>query len=48
MQSHSWASPARVRWVRYAHTHLAQMFPHLPQRSGYNERLRKSLNASWH
>lgn len=28
------------RWIRYARTHLAGMFPHIPQQSGYNKRLR--------
>ncbi len=29
------------RWLRFAQEHLAGMFPHLPQQSGYNKRLRK-------
>jgi hypothetical protein len=28
------------RWIRYAGTHLAGMFPHLPGQSGYGKRLR--------
>src|SRR3954466_3329141 len=28
------------RWIRYAHAHLATMFPHLPGQSGYSKRLR--------
>ncbi len=28
------------RWLRYAHAHLAAMFPDLPGHSGYNKRLR--------
>jgi transposase len=28
------------RWVRYARTHLAGMFPKIPHQSGYNKRLR--------
>jgi Transposase DDE domain len=28
------------RWIRYAPTHLAGMFPHLPNQSGYGKRLR--------
>jgi hypothetical protein len=28
------------RWIRYAHTHLTGMFPHLPGQSGYSKRLR--------
>lgn len=31
------------RWLRYAHTHLAAMFPYLPQQSGYNKRLKAAL-----
>jgi len=27
-------------WIRYARTHLAGMFPHLPGQSGYGKRLR--------
>ncbi len=30
------------RWVRYARTHLAGLFPRLPQQSGYSKRLRNS------
>lgn len=29
------------RWIRYARTHLAGLFPHLPGQSGYGKRLRK-------
>lgn len=29
-----------ARWVRYAHQHLVGMFPHIPQQSGYNKRIR--------
>jgi len=32
--------PNERRWIRYAHTHLAGMFPTLPGQSGYNKRLR--------
>lgn len=32
---------SETRWLRYAHTHLGAMFPHLPGQSGYNKRLRK-------
>src|SRR3954452_6363954 len=28
------------RWIRFAHAHLAAMFPHLPGQSGYSKRLR--------
>ena len=41
------AGPARLRsearWLRYARTHLAGMFPYLPQQPGYNKRLRAAL-----
>ena len=32
---------SETRWLRYARAHLLAMFPHLPQQSGYNKRLRK-------
>ncbi len=32
---------SETRWLRYARAHLLGMFPHLPQQSGYNKRLRK-------
>ncbi len=39
---------SEARWLRYAHEHLSQMFPHLPQQSGYNKRLRKlATTMSW-
>jgi len=28
------------RWIRYVHTHLIGMFPHVPGQSGYSKRLR--------
>lgn len=28
------------RWIRYARTQLAGLFPHIPQQSGYNKRIR--------
>jgi hypothetical protein len=31
---------SETRWIRYARTHLAGMFPGIPQQSGYNKRLR--------
>ncbi|GAX57943.1 IS982 family transposase [Streptomyces olivochromogenes] len=34
---------SETRWLRYAHTHLAAMFPYLPQQSGYNKRLKAAL-----
>ena len=30
-----------TRFIRYAHTHLTSWFPHIPNQSGYNKRLRK-------
>src|SRR5215469_14802953 len=30
-------------WLRFARTHLAGMFPYLPQQSGYNKRLKAAL-----
>lgn len=33
-------SGSETRWVRYARTHLAGMFPAVPQQSGYNKRIR--------
>ncbi len=33
--------PSETRWLRYARAHLLPMFPHLPQQSGYNKRLRR-------
>ena len=32
---------SETRWLRYARANLLVMFPHLPQQSGYNKRLRK-------
>ncbi|WP_369186769.1 IS982 family transposase [Streptomyces sp. R08] len=34
---------SEARWLRYAHVHMASMFPYLPQQSGYNKRLRAAL-----
>lgn len=34
---------SEARWLRYAHAHLRGMFPYLPQRPGYNKRLRAAL-----
>lgn len=31
---------SETRWVRYARTHLAGMFPAIPHQSGYNKRIR--------
>ncbi|GAB3120876.1 hypothetical protein GCM10027056_08280 [Glaciibacter psychrotolerans] len=30
------------KWIRYAHTHLAGMFPNLPQQSGWGKRVRQA------
>jgi hypothetical protein len=35
---------SEARWLRYAHAHLGQLFPYLPQQSGYNKRLRAAAN----
>ncbi|MFC8955137.1 IS982 family transposase [Streptomyces sp. NPDC057101] len=35
--------PGEARWLRYARAHLRHLFPYLPQQSGYNKRLRKSV-----
>ena len=34
---------SEAHWLRYARKHLADMFPYLPQQSGYNKRLRAAL-----
>lgn len=34
---------SEARWIRFARTHLVDMFPHLPKRPGYNKRLRTAL-----
>lgn len=34
---------SEARWLRFAHRHLTDMFPYLPQRPGYNKRLRAAL-----
>jgi len=34
---------SEARWLRYARKHLSGMFPYLPQRAGYNKRLRAAL-----
>lgn len=34
---------SEARWMRYAHQHVTGMFPYLPQRPGYNKRLRAAL-----
>ncbi len=37
--------PSERRWVRYAHAHLGEMFPGLPEQPGYNKRLRRLANT---
>jgi hypothetical protein len=32
---------SEARWLRFARTHLRQLFPYLPNQPGYNKRLRK-------
>jgi hypothetical protein len=32
---------SEARWLRFASTHLAHLFPYLPRQPGYNKRLRK-------
>lgn len=34
---------SETRWLRYARSHLAGMFPYLPGQSGYNRRLKTAL-----
>ncbi len=34
---------SEAQWLRFARVHLAAMFPYLPQRPGYNRRLRAAL-----
>lgn len=34
---------SEARWLRFTRKHLADMFPYLPQQSGYNKRLRAAL-----
>jgi hypothetical protein len=39
---------SETHWLRYARANLLEMFPHLPQQSGYNKRLRKLASTmSW-
>ncbi len=33
---------SETRWLRYARTHLGELFPYLPGQSGYNKRLRRA------
>jgi hypothetical protein len=34
---------SEARWMRFAYKNLSSMFPYLPQRAGYNKRLRAAL-----
>ncbi len=36
---------SEARWIRHAKTHLRSMFPYIPQRAGYNKRLRNSITT---
>lgn len=36
--------PQEARWLRHARRSLIHLFPYLPGQSGYNKRLRKSVN----
>lgn len=39
---------SEARFMRYAHSHLGQLFPYLPQRPGYNKRLRNATDTMRH
>jgi hypothetical protein len=39
---------SEARFIRHAHTHLRPWFPYLPDRSGYNKRLRRSGQLMQH
>jgi Transposase DDE domain len=39
---------SEARFVRYANTHLKELFPYLPQRSAYNKRLRAAGTTMQH
>jgi DDE family transposase len=39
---------SEARWLRYAHTHLRELFPYLPQQPGWNKRLRKAAGLIRH
>jgi len=39
---------SEARFIRYAHTHLRPWFPYLPDRCGYNKRLRRSGQLMQH
>ena len=39
---------SEARFIRYAHAHLRPWFPYLPDRSGYNKRLRRAGHVMQH
>ena len=39
---------SEARFIRYAHTHLASLFPYLPQLPGYNKRVRAAAVTMQH
>lgn len=39
---------SEARFIRYAHTHLVSLFPYIPDRSGYNKRLRNATTTMRH
>jgi len=39
---------SEARFIRYAHTHLRRWFPYIPDRPGYNKRLRHSGQLMQH
>ncbi len=39
---------SEARFIRYAHTHLVSLFPYIPNRPGYNKRLRNTTNTMRH
>lgn len=39
---------SEARFIRYAHAHLRPWFPHLPDRPGYNKRLRRAGHLMQH
>jgi hypothetical protein len=39
---------SEARFIRYAHTHLKALFPYIPNRPGYNKRLRNTVDTMRH
>jgi hypothetical protein len=39
---------SEARFIRYAHTHLSPWFPYVPDRPGYNKRLRRAGHVMQH